>query len=213
MMPNNKPTIDQFTQYQKLFDVLNEKLFHDDVPHVILNFSRKSKTYGFFSADRWHDATKDNTHEISLNPDMFNRDFKLVLSTLVHEMCHLWQHACGVPARGRYHNREWGMKMKEVGLYPSSTGQEGGKEVGDKVSHYIIDSGAYDTLYKELQNAKFPYLSTVDDMVPGKPKKPRKNSKVKYMCPNCNINIWGKSRLDITCTLCKVSFVESEVKK
>ncbi len=229
-MTDNKPTIDQFNKYQELFDILNERLFHGDVPSVILNFSRKAHTYGFFSPDRWSNGDT-NTHEISLNPDKFDRDFRLVLSTLAHEMCHLWQHACGVPSRGRYHNREWGAKMKEIGLYPSDTGKEGGIEVGDKVSHYIIEGGAYDTLYKEFENsAKFPWLLAsvlgLGDIVTGgkgiegteggvegngKGKK-RVNSKVKYSCPACNANVWGKSGLAVTCTLCNISFVESEGK-
>ena len=48
-------------------------------------------------------------------------------------MAHLWQHHHGKPGRGRYHNREWAARMKEIGLHPSSTGQEGGDETGDGV--------------------------------------------------------------------------------
>ena len=39
-----------------------------------------------------------------------------ILGTLVHEMCHQWQHELGNPSRSGYHNKEWGNKMKEVGL-------------------------------------------------------------------------------------------------
>jgi hypothetical protein len=51
-----------------------------------------------------------------------------VLSTLVHEQAHLWQHHFGKPGRGRYHNREWAAKMVEIGLIPSATGEPGGKQ-------------------------------------------------------------------------------------
>jgi len=33
--------------------------------------------------------------------------------------------------------------MKEIGLQPSSTGEPGGKETGQTVSHYIIPGGRY----------------------------------------------------------------------
>ena len=59
-------------------------------------------------------------------------------------MVHLWQHIFGKPSRGRYHNVQWAKKMKEIGLYPSDTGEAGGKETGDKVSHYIINDGRFD---------------------------------------------------------------------
>jgi hypothetical protein len=46
----------------------------------------------------------------------------MILSTLVHEMVHVWQETYGNPSRRGYHNRQWAEKMREVGLQPSSTG-------------------------------------------------------------------------------------------
>ncbi len=74
------------------------------------------------------------TDEIALNPRYFHdRPVTEVLSTLAHEMVHLWQHHYGKPGRGRYHNRQWAERMKAIGLQPSSTGKEGGQETGDAV--------------------------------------------------------------------------------
>jgi hypothetical protein len=56
----------------------------------------------------------------------------------VHEMVHVWQHAFGKPSAGGYHNKQWAAKMKAVGLQPSSTGYVGGKETGQRVTHYVI---------------------------------------------------------------------------
>jgi hypothetical protein len=41
--------------------------------------------------------------------------------------------------------------MKEIGLQPSDTGQVGGKEIGQSVSHYIIPGGPYAKAYAKLQ--------------------------------------------------------------
>ena len=73
-----------------------------------------------------------------------------VLSTLAHEMVHLWQHHCGKPGRGRYHNRQWAQRMKAIGLHPSSTGKEGGQETGDSVGHYIVPGGPFEVAAHEL---------------------------------------------------------------
>ena len=46
-------------------------------------------------------------HELALNPDTFTeRSDESILSTLVHEMCHAWEHTHGkVPRRG-YHDKQ-----------------------------------------------------------------------------------------------------------
>jgi len=62
---------------------------------------------------------------------------------MAHEMCHLWQHHLGKPSKRTYHNKEWGNKMKSIGLYPSNTGKEGGKEYGQQMMDYIIDGGIF----------------------------------------------------------------------
>ena len=67
-----------------------------------------------------------------------NRDDIEWHSTLVHEMCHLWQEDFGKPSRGGYHNRQWADKMIQVGLMPTDTGEPGGQLTGQRVTHYII---------------------------------------------------------------------------
>jgi hypothetical protein len=91
--------------------------------------------YGYFCADRFDRTDGQVADEIALNPSHFrNRPVMEVLGTLAHEMVHLWQHHHGKPGRGRYHNREWAAFMKRIGLQPTSTGEEGGKETGDRVA-------------------------------------------------------------------------------
>jgi hypothetical protein len=44
----------------------------------------------------------------------------------------------GIPPRRSYHDRQWAATMKEIGLRPSTTGEPGGKETGQSVTHYIL---------------------------------------------------------------------------
>jgi predicted SprT family Zn-dependent metalloprotease len=47
-------------------------------------------------------------HELALNPDEFiGRTDEMILSTLVHEMCHVWQQTYGKSPRRGYHDRQW----------------------------------------------------------------------------------------------------------
>jgi hypothetical protein len=46
--------------------------------------------------------------------------------------------------RRNYHNKEWAVKMREVGLIPTDTGQPGGKDTGQKVTHVIEPGGRFE---------------------------------------------------------------------
>jgi predicted SprT family Zn-dependent metalloprotease len=74
-----------------------------------------------------------------MNPDSFTeRTDEAIMSTLAHEMAHVWQQSHRTPPRRSYHDRQWAAKMKEIGLQPSTTGERGGKETGQSVTHYIL---------------------------------------------------------------------------
>jgi hypothetical protein len=60
------PTKAQLTAYEQMFRYFNRQLFGGHLPACLLNFSRKSNTYGFFAAGRW-EHKREIRHEISLN--------------------------------------------------------------------------------------------------------------------------------------------------
>ena len=113
----------------------------------------------------------------------------------------------GKPGRRGYHNVEWGKMMKAVGLYPSATGEEGGKESGERVSHYILKDGLYQRAYRRLA-ATGLQLHWQTGMV-GKDggTKSKSNSKVKYTC-SCGLNAWAKPGVLLTCGECEEEMVE-----
>jgi predicted SprT family Zn-dependent metalloprotease len=52
-----------------------------------------------------------------MNPDTFTgRIDEDILSTLAHEMAHVWRQRDGTPPRRAYHDRQWAAKMREIGL-------------------------------------------------------------------------------------------------
>ena len=91
-------------------------------------------------------------HELALNPDVFtDRTDEEILSTLAHEMAHVWQQECGIPPRRCYHDKEFASKMKAIGLHPSDTGEPGGKETGQSMTHYIVAGGKYAAGLREAE--------------------------------------------------------------
>jgi len=219
------PTEAQFMNLNKAFDYFNQALFNGELPPCLLNLSRKKNTHGFLAPYRWRERDKEEftTHEISLTPTTLYREPKEVFSTLVHEQCHLWQFEFGKPSRNGYHNKEWAMKMIDVGLMPTDTGQEGGKITGQSMTHRIVSGGAYEKAFKKMpKKLALPFTSLDADLMQsqlsgktikgksgakkGATKKPSSsNSKTKYSCP-CGFNVWGKPNLRIICGECGERF-------
>lgn len=200
---DDEPTLTQYTAYTKAYDYFNEALFDKQLPKCLLNLSRKSKqTVGFFAPRCWErDGIEIN--EISLNPQHLGRTPKETFSTLVHEMVHLWQQEEGTPSRANYHNAEWGSKMDVVGLTPSNTGQPGGKRTGQSMTHIIVPNGRFDRAFGSMpDDALIPWLSSMPE---SRPKKP--SLRVKYHCPDCGNNAWGKPDLKLICGTCETAFI------
>jgi predicted SprT family Zn-dependent metalloprotease len=201
------PTPHLFAAYQAMFAHFNRALFDGKLPAVVLNFSRKSKTHGFFAPDRWTRAAnekaalaegpRERAHEISLNPETTLREPREVASTLVHEMAHLWQEAFGKPSRTGYHNRQWAEKMRAIGLDPLSLDSKNG--TGQRVTHTIRDGGPFDVAFKALPPAALlPWRCAP---APEREKRPR--TKTKYVCEPCGVKAWGKAGLSLVCGSCR----------
>jgi len=202
------PTREQFTAFELQFAYFNGALFEGALPTCLLNFSRKSKTNGFFAPERW-EAGKSVRHEISLNPSTLKTRKPIdVASTLVHEMVHLWQHESGDPSRTGYHNHEWASKMESIGLMPSATAAPGGARVGQRVSHYIIEGGAFAKAFSKMPKSHLLPWSCGEE--PDAKKATAAKAKTKYSCPSCEANVWGKPGLALLCVDCDVVYLDLE---
>jgi predicted SprT family Zn-dependent metalloprotease len=234
------PTSDTYENLLLAFKFMNEYLFGGTLPICLITLQREKKTFGYFCGNRFHKIDNENetTDEIALNPQYFRsegRDDRMVVSTLVHEMCHLWQHHYGKPGRARYHNKEWADKMLSFGLIPSSTGLIGGLMTGDKVSHCIDEKGLFNRVFADLivqgfvlqwiepssnsiQNDfiektgmdenNFPGPDDVDQKITTPiSKKKIDTSKVKYSCPTCKLNAWAKMGVNLICGDCNEAMI------
>lgn len=220
-MKTNSLSLDQYKLFDEAHSFFNKHLFNNELPQAVILMHRKKNSYGYFHAERFVDKQKGELRnqkkikatevpyfdEISLNPDDFvGRPDIAILSTLVHEMAHQWQHNCAEKkAKGRYHDKVWAKKMEEIGLMPSTTGAEGGKKTGNRVSHYIMKGEKFEKFCLQFLKGKTIKLSSY----PMIGKSAEKKNKIKYSCPSCNTNVWGKPELRVTCTDCGEEFVEA----
>ena len=206
-----KPTHDTYTQLDKAYRHFNKTLFGNRLPLCVITLHRKKGAYGYFWGDTWSKRDGEQlTDEIALNPETFqNRSITDVLSTLVHEMCHLEQHHFGKTSRSGYHNKEWAQMMEAVGLVPSDTGEVGGKRTGQRMTHYIAAGEGFDKACVKLIASGFtiPWQAITGDEETARRKA---ISKTRYTCPGCELNAWGKPGIRLVCFECEVELVAEE---
>jgi predicted SprT family Zn-dependent metalloprotease len=202
--PRRASTTEAARQLAQCFKELNASLFGGSLPTPLITFQRRKRSYGYFASERFtrRDGTSETIDEIALNPSKFiGADDREIAQTLLHEMVHLWQFHFGKPPRRNYHDREWADKMLAVGLVPSDTGKPGGRQVGQKMSDYVDEAGAFAGQFRIMQiwGFRFSFQDRIAET--DRPPTPRK-LKVKYTCPSCEANVWGKPDLHIGCLDC-----------
>lgn len=222
-------TREHYNEFEKAYTWFNSDLFGNDLPPCLVTMARKANSRGYFSGQRWtKNGTEDLTDEIALHPETFKRQPVIVtLSTLVHEMVHCWEAHFAPAHRAGYHTRTWANKMIEVGLVPSDTGQPGGKQTGQHMTHYIVQGGRYEKSAQAILDLGWtiPYLDTAElasippNPGPGagpltpapiaKPSRSRAITKVKYSCLTCKVNAWGKPSLFLICGNCQAAMFET----
>ena len=216
------PTEEVYTDILIAFEWFNERLFEGQLSFPVFTFSRKPRMLGAFVPYRFRRVSGESAHEIILNPHYLSLlgDYE-TLSTLAHEMAHLWREEYGIEATsGRYrsrgyHDEVWAECMDRIGLAPSDTGAPGGKRTGTSVSHYVIDGGPFDLAARELiadgfvirwrdRTAELPEAtgSAEGAAFPPNPNPSRAKDRIKFSCVSCGLNAWAKPSAQLKCTPC-----------
>lgn len=211
------PTLENAAYWQFLTKVINERFFGGELPETMVTFTHRRRALGYFCSCAFEDGAGRIAHEIAMNPDWFETvGFAQTLSTLGHELTHLWRHVHGgknrkggVDAPG-YHSAVWANKMESIGLMPSDTGKPGGKRTGYRVSDYIIEGGRFDLFCRELQisgvdllwrTAK-PRAHAADPEVISVTAAPGKKAKTGFICRGCGERAWARKSAQFDCRRC-----------
>lgn len=201
----------EYVTLAQAFDHFNKRLFAGELPHAFITLQRHAKFRGYHWEGKFEArAGAAVVDEIALNPDAFiGRSDAEILSTLVHEMVHLWQGKFGKPSRSGYHNHEWADQMEVVGLMPSDTGRPGGRRVGQSMTHYIVAGGRFEVFCADLlsRGSRLQWQSRPDG-----PKKAKgRASKTKYTCPVCGLNAWAKPDVHLVCGECEEDLLPEDL--
>ena len=95
----------------KLFDLLNQHFFENELSRPTLTIQSTPKAYAHFSVrdDTWV-STVGATHEINVGAGTLARPIEFICADLLHEMCHYYCQLHGIKDTSRgntYHNKRF----------------------------------------------------------------------------------------------------------
>jgi hypothetical protein len=209
-------------ELQRNFKKLNEKYFGGQLERPVITILTDSVggSYGWISVNRvWSSKDEKFYREINLCAEYLNRPPELVITTLLHEMCHLHNIQQGIQdtsRNGTYHNAKFKTVAEKYDLLV---------EKSEKYGYCITKLSAELTEYVK-QNCragclKLERMKTYRDGTPkttttskdGKEKtvSRTKQSMRKYTCPACDLII--RASKDVTgrlmCVDCEEILIES----
>lgn len=208
---NSSPTLDTYNPLQHAYDVFNTYLFKGELPDCLITLQQSGqRVIAYYKPQAFKSKLEEGkfTDEIAFNPAHLDRTDMDTLSTMLHEVIHLWRNLQPKPSRRGYHDKVWAAKMKELGLQPVNCDNPA-REVGHKVTHTIIPGGQFEHLATDLLKGGWK-LSWTDSAPSGsleggeeKPKAKKKQTRAKYTCPCCEQNAWAKHGANLKCGECE----------
>lgn len=238
----NKYTMQVYGKMQFCMNLIEKRFFLDKgkekLPKVVMAINNRcnSCVVAYIQYGALYDkSSKEKIQYFAINPAFLNRSVPEILSTICHEICHIYENEYIHIARGGYHDKIWAGLMQDCGLDPIYLNAS-----KTAVSHKIIEGGDFEkfsTDFVEKYGDDFftlqeynPFLMPTDpkddgdsdgdsdDDTPKSPKPdndgkvPKKynRNKIKYVCPNCKCKVWGKAGLNLHCNDCDCDFEVEE---
>lgn len=207
-------------ELHKAFSKLNKSLFDNELPEpaiLIQNRGNKKRVLGWCSVEEiWINKQEhEKRYEINLVAEAMSRPLYELMSTLLHEMVHLYNLVNGIKDTSRnctYHNKQFKESAEMHGL-----SIEYDKEIGWSLSSLTDSTKKLVDSFK--LNEKAFYLSRIDPYMDieggdeeGKEKRKTKvkSSTRKYVCPGCGAIIRAAKDINVICGVCMVRFEKEE---
>ena len=234
-----KTSAELYAKIQTVIDLLDKRFFSgakkEKIPQLVFAINNKCRScvVAYVQADALYDKKTDTKLQyMGINPDYLDRNIGEILSTVCHELCHVYEHAYIHIPRGGYHDKQWAELMRDCGLEPKYLNSS-----KTAVTHTIMKDGAFEKFISDFtEKYGEDYFNIVsysaeivrrtrkelgiedddsDDGTPrpdnaDKPIKKYNRNKIKYVCHGCGLKVWGKAGLSVSCNECMETLEEEE---
>ncbi|MDR0325032.1 MAG: SprT-like domain-containing protein [Oscillospiraceae bacterium] len=191
------PTLGKTTfELERLFRLLNAEYFADELerPIITVQTSGKKPALGWCSNDkRWKEGDKAAYYEINLSAEYLTRSDVEIVTTLLHEMVHLYcsEHGIKDTSRsGTYHNEKYKTAAEAHGLTITYNDKYGWHDSTLKDPAIIEKLKVNRQAFKVARQTAQPKASG------------KKSSSRKYTCPACAITVRATKEVSIMCADC-----------
>lgn len=194
---------------EKIFRELNTDYFDDQLDMPIITIQNTPRAYGHVTAYKeWSNKHGEKQHELNIGAGTLNRPIENVVSTMMHEMCHLWNMQNGIQDTSRggaYHNKKFkeSAEARDLIIDHDPTIGFSITSPSEKLISYIIDKGWEDiAMNRDGIGFSFGIGGNGGNRgnAPTVTKKP--TSTRKYQCPHCKNSVRATKALNIICGDC-----------
>lgn len=207
-------TQDIITELYKAFRLMNNKYYNNCLPEpaiLIQNRGNKKNVLGWCTVNKlWDDKSlNEKKYEIAIISEYLNRGIYSVISTLMHEMVHLYNLENNIKdtsRNGTYHNKRFKAEAEAHGLlidFDKNIGWSPTKLNTESIE--IINNANLNKSAFMISRNDFQQVLEADPEAEAKT--PPKKSKFKYICTNCNSIITSSKEMSLHCNDCNNDFV------
>lgn len=194
---------------EKMFRTLNDKYFDGKLEEPIITVQSTPRAYGHVTVGKSWRKGQEHRHELNIGAGTLDRPIESIVSTLLHEMVHLWNLQTGVKdcsRGGAYHNKRFKQAAEKRDLIISYDGTIGWSitEPSEQLIDFIIEQGWSDIQMSRIEWKYIPTGTETDNKtgtetttITGKSSHTRK-----YQCPCCKNSIRATKQVNIMCIDC-----------
>lgn len=201
---------------EKMYRQLNADKFNNELEEPVITIQSTPRAYGHVTCGRVWKSKDCQRYELNIGAGTLDRPIENVVSTLLHEMVHIYNLMNGIQdcSRGNtYHNKKFKDKAESVGLVIDHDTKYGWTitSPSDELILYICEKGWTDIM---MNRGEFTRVSVgtatgnkgTDSGRPAPPAK-RPSSTRKYICPCCGMSVRATKIVNILCGDCNEKMV------
>ena len=187
---------------EKIYRQLNIDKFDGELEEPVITIQSSPHVHGHVTCAKVWQAGNTTRYELNIGAETINRPIENVVSTLLHEMVHIYNLMHGIQdcSRGNtYHNKKFKEKAESVGLVINYDKRIGWSitNPSEELIDYIIMQGWQDILIARSTHTR---ISSSGVSTPGE--KSKTSSTRKYICPCCGMSVRATKQVNIVCGDC-----------
>lgn len=195
---------------EKMYRQLNKDYFNGELEEPIITIMSTPRAYGHVTCGRVWKAKDREQYELNIGAGTLDRPIENVVSTLLHEMVHIFhlQNDIQDTSRGNtYHNKKFKEKAESVGLIIDHDPRIGFSitSPSDGLILYICEQGWNDIMLNRNEYTRISTgvgTATGSGGVPVQPPVKKPSSTRKYICPKCKMSVRATKDVNILCGDC-----------